>query len=70
MDYPQLRRTLKIQYKKFFPYEILAWEEIQTKSNGDQEVTKATRRSLNMLDYWNKNEKLFEPLRNDLGIEK
>ena len=70
VDYPQLRRTLKIQYKKFFPYEILAWEEIQTKSNGDQEVTKATRRSLNMLDYWNKNEKLFEPLRNDLGIEK
>lgn len=68
VDYQSLKRTLKIQYKNFFPYEILSWEEIQTKANGDQEVTKAVRRKLELSDYWNKNEKVFEPLRKDLGL--
>lgn len=66
--YPTLNRSLKIQYKAFFPFEILSWEEIQIKGNGDQEVTKAVRRKLELSDYWNKNEKLFEPLRKDLGL--
>jgi len=31
-------------------------------------VTTATRTHLRMMDYWNQNEKLFEPLRKELGF--
>ncbi|MGM0945514.1 MAG: hypothetical protein ACQEW9_10045 [Bacteroidota bacterium] len=68
VNYPTLKRTLTIQFKKFFPYEIISWEEVQAKPNGDKEVTKAVRRNLEMVDYWEKNNKIFEPLRKDLGL--
>jgi hypothetical protein len=46
----------------------MAWQEIQTISDGKQEITSATRTKLSMLDYWNKNEAIFEGLRQDLGL--
>lgn len=66
--YSEIGRKLVIRYNQFFPYEILAWQEIQTKPDGKQEITSATRTKLAMLDYWNKNEAIFEGLRKDLGL--
>ncbi|GMQ24467.1 hypothetical protein Aoki45_11490 [Algoriphagus sp. oki45] len=66
--YSQLGRKVTISYQDFFPYEILEFTETWTKANGQQEVTKAVRRQMQLMDYWNKNEKVFEPLRKDLGL--
>lgn len=68
VSYSEIGRKLIIRFNQFFPYEIMAWQEIQTKSDGKQEITSATRTQRQLLDYWNKNEKLFEPLRKDLGL--
>jgi hypothetical protein len=66
--YSEIGRKLIIRYNQSFPYEIMAWQEIQTKPDGKQEITSATRTKLSMLDYWNKNEAIFEGLRQDLGL--
>lgn len=66
--YSEIGRKLIVRYQHFFPYEIIAFEEVWTKSDGKQEVTTATRTTMKMLDYWNQNEKVFEPLRKDLGL--
>ncbi|WP_297335574.1 hypothetical protein [Algoriphagus sp.] len=68
VNYPSLKRILTVRFKQFFPYEILSWEEVQTKPNGDKEITKAVRKKLELLDYWEKNDSVFEPLRKDLGF--
>lgn len=66
--YSEIGRKLSVRYQDFFPYEILSFTETWTKANGDQEVTSATRTSMQLMDYWNKNESIFEPLRKDLGL--
>ncbi len=66
--YSEIGRKLTVRYQDFFPYEILIFTETWTKANGDQEVTTATRTSMQLMDYWNKNESIFEPLRKDLGL--
>ncbi len=66
--YDEIGRKLTVRYQEFFPYEILSFAETWTKANGDQEVTTATRSSMQLMDYWNKNESIFEPLRKDLGL--
>jgi hypothetical protein len=66
--YNEIGRKITIRYQQFFPYEILGFTETWTKTNGQQEVTTATRSTMQMMDYWNKNEKVYEPLRKDLGL--
>lgn len=66
--YSEIGRKLTIRYQQFFPYEILSFEEIWTKADGKQETTTATRTTMKMFDYWNQNERIFEPLRKDLGL--
>ncbi len=68
VEYSEIGRKLIIRFNQFFPYEITSWQEIQTKADGKQEITSATRTKMQLLDYWNKNEKVFEPLRRDLGL--
>ena len=68
VEYEEIGRTISIQFNQFFPFEINGFVETWTKSDGKQEVTKASRSSLQMMDYWNKNEKVFEPLRKELGL--
>jgi hypothetical protein len=68
VNYSDIGRKIAIRYQEFFPYEILAFTETWTKANGQQEITTATRSQLSMMDYWNKNETVFEPLRKDLGL--
>jgi len=68
VTYSGIGRKLTIRYQQFFPYEILAFQEIWTKEDGKNEITTATRTTMKMLDYWNQNGKAFEPLREDLGL--
>lgn len=66
--YEEIGRKVTVRFQQFFPYEILGFTETWTKANGQQEVTTATRQTMQMMDYWNKNEAVFEPLRKDLGL--
>ncbi|KPQ09552.1 MAG: hypothetical protein HLUCCX10_16210 [Algoriphagus marincola HL-49] len=68
VEYPELGRTLKVQFKKSFPFEIVSWEEIQVKENGQLESTTATRRNHQKLDYWTKNGLIHESIRKELGL--
>lgn len=66
--YSDINRKLIIRFQKFFPYEILSFEEIWTRENGQEEITKAVRTHVKMSDYWNQNKTSFEPLRKELGL--
>jgi hypothetical protein len=66
--YSEIGRKISIRYQHFFPFEILGFTETWTKYDGKQEVTTAVRSEMQLMDYWNKNEKVFEPLRKDLGL--
>lgn len=68
LEYKTINRKLVVQYQNFFPFEILSWEEIQTKADGEIERTIATRRSKELLDYWNRNSLDDEELRRALGL--
>lgn len=61
-------RVLKLDFEKEFPYEIMGWEEIQTKTDGTKEITKATRKGLKIVDYWTKNSVEDEFLRKELNL--
>ncbi len=74
-------RTLKVVYKNYpralhvvytidFPYEIVGWEEIRPLKDGDQEVSRATRKATMLTDYWTKNKKEHEPLRQELKLDQ
>jgi len=66
--YQELGRKVSIRYQQLFPYEIVGFTESYTNAKGQVEMTTATRTHLRMMAYWNQNEKLFEPLRNELGL--
>ncbi|MDN3202709.1 hypothetical protein [Algoriphagus sediminis] len=55
VDYADIGRKLSIRYQKEFPFEILSWEEEEIGRNGDTLVTKALRKKVRQLDYWNLN---------------
>jgi hypothetical protein len=66
--YQELGRKVSIRYQTLFPYELVGFTESYTNAKVQVEVTTATRTHLRMMDYWNQNEKLFEPLRKELGL--
>lgn len=66
--YSEIGRKLMVRFNQFFPYEIVAFQEVWTKADGKQEVTTATRTNMQLLPYWQQNERVFEPLRKDLGL--
>lgn len=70
IEYSDIRRKLKIQYEKSFPYEIVAWEETQPGGFGDSPLltTRAVRTNSMMLDYWNKHNNEDEHYRLELGL--
>lgn len=68
LEYKTINRKLVVRYQQFFPYEILSWEEIQTKPDGSVERTIGTRRNMEMLDYWKRNGLQDEELRRALGL--
>ncbi|MEB2778585.1 hypothetical protein SYJ56_24970 [Algoriphagus sp. D3-2-R+10] len=66
--YEEIGRKLLIKYVDAFPYEIMSWQETQTKEDGTEEVTSAVRKSVQMLDYWRKNGLQNESIRKILGL--
>lgn len=61
-------RVLRVDFEKGFPFQIMGWEEILTKSDGTKEITKATRKGLKIVDYWTKNKVEDEFLRKELNL--
>jgi hypothetical protein len=68
LNYSSGIRTLKIIYEHQFPFQILEWEEIQTKSNGQKEITQAKRKAVKIIDYWKRNRLEDEFLRRELNL--
>lgn len=66
--YTEIGRKVAIRYQQQFPFEITGFTETWTNEKGEQEVTTATRTNLQLLAYWQQNEKIFEPLRKELGL--
>jgi hypothetical protein len=63
-------RVLRIYYTTAFPYEIAGWEEVRKTDNGQEEVSRATRKSVMLQDYWAKNSNRHLPLRDELKLKK
>jgi hypothetical protein len=68
LNYSSGIRTLKIIYEHQFPFQILEWEETQTKSNGQKEITQAKRKAVKIIDYWKRNRLEDEFLRRELNL--
>ncbi len=71
LNYPDLDRTLKIEHKRGFPYEIVSWEETYVSGWGKDKkklTTKAKRINTIMSDYWNRHGNADSKLRERLGI--
>lgn len=72
LDYIESKRKLSINFKKYFPYEIVSWEETYKSGWGDKArmlTTKAVKTHSIMTDYWNKNSNADLPLRKKLGLD-
>jgi hypothetical protein len=74
VEYPELDRTLAIEFRADFPYEIEGWTETYPSGFGpDAEMltTKATRHKRTMQPYWKQNSTSDESLRSTLlGLER
>ncbi|MCE7053243.1 hypothetical protein LZF95_01055 [Algoriphagus sp. AGSA1] len=68
VEYGEIGRKLLIRYMDAFPYEIISWQEVQTKEDGTVEITSAVRTNVEMIDYWKRNGLQDESIRKDLGL--
>jgi hypothetical protein len=70
IDYPELKRQLKIRFESNFPHEIVSWEETQPGGFGGSAplTTKATKTKSILLDYWNHNGNEDSRFRKELGL--
>lgn len=72
ITYPDLKRTLSINFNKAFPFEILGWEESFKSGYGSNAkilTTKATKLKSIQSAYWGKNANADEGLRKTLGLK-
>lgn len=72
LNYPELKRTLKIYYEDEYPHQILAWEEEYPDGFGEnKKMLKSSGERIETikLDYWNKNRKIDDHHRIELGLE-
>jgi len=70
--YPDLNRTLKINFNPIFPYDVLGWEEITVSGYGVNTKTlktKATKLESIKSAYWSKNSNADEALREKLKLQ-
>jgi len=73
LSYPTLDRTLKINFDKAFPFEVLSWEETFKSGFGPSAkilTTKATRLKTIKSAYWTKNSNADERLRDSLLLNE
>ncbi|NVJ85686.1 MAG: hypothetical protein HWE15_05230 [Algoriphagus sp.] len=68
IEYPELNRTVQIQFIKTFPFEIVSWEEVRISPSGREERSIATRKEKMLIDYWTKNGVEDEWIRKQLGL--
>lgn len=71
ISYPELDRTLIINFNPQFPYDIIGWEETFMSGFGaksQQLTTKATKLETIKSAYWKKNSNVDENLRETLGL--
>lgn len=71
ISYPELNRTLSIQFNANFPYDILEWEETFNSGfghNASSLTTKATKLQSIKSPYWQKNKNQDEYLRETLQL--
>jgi hypothetical protein len=70
INYPEIKRELKIQFQNDFPYEIVYWEETQPGGFGGSAplTTKATKTKSILLDYWNRHGNEDAHYRKELGL--
>ena len=64
ITYPDLHRTLSINFEDKFPYKILSWEE----DYGNMKTTGTLIKSIQSA-YWNKNSNKDKSLRTTLGLD-
>lgn len=72
LNYPELNRSLKINFNTTFPFEILGWEETSITGYGASAktlTTKATKLQTIKSAYWNKNTNADESLRTTLKLK-
>ncbi len=72
ITYPELNRTLKINFNSEFPYEINSWEETSTSGFGSSAktlTTIATKLESIKSAYWGKNSNADETLRATLKLQ-
>lgn len=72
LTYPDLNRTLTINFNPKFPYDILGWEESTTSGFGSSAktlTTKATKLKSIQSAYWSKNTNADEGLRETLKLQ-
>lgn len=72
VQYPDIQRSISINFKSSFPYTIESWEEVYRDgfaANARELKTTATLISREMIDYWNKNSNADRYLRKELGLE-
>ena len=67
VNYTDHNRSLVIQYERTFPFKILAWRETWKQSGKILQTTATLDKTL-YTDYWNKNSKEFEYLRDSLNL--
>lgn len=71
INYPELNRTLAIQFNPKFPYDIISWEETFKSGFGKNVktlTTKATKLNSIKSAYWGKNNNKDEVLRDTLQL--
>ncbi|MEJ2584919.1 MAG: septum formation inhibitor Maf [Robiginitalea sp.] len=71
LTYPELKRTLKIDFQGTFPYRVEGWTETYPSGFGpdSQMITSAARRKETLLtSYWRKNANSDVSLRDSLGL--
>ena len=71
ITYPELNRTLTIDFSSLFPYEISSWEDTYKDGYGANAkvlTTKATRLKTINSAYWSKNKNADEVLRETLQL--
>lgn len=71
ITYPELQRTLKINFSSTFPYTIESWSDSFKSGFGPNAkimTSRATKMKLIKSPYWQKNSNEFLPLRDSLGL--
>ncbi|MFD2724635.1 septum formation inhibitor Maf [Hyunsoonleella rubra] len=72
LSYPELNRTLTINFNPVFPYDIISWEETFKSGFGPNAktlTTKATKLKTIKSAYWQKNHNKDEVLRDTLQLK-